>query len=196
MILANWWCENRDRPALLRMHRGRGIELLRRHRLTNIGVQATQSLRRDSRQIQQSDRPHPHHSAQDAAATPSPCRGDHFASQARDAARTFEAAREIEILANWHIGKTAQRFEGFAAHEDRLVPGGGAAEAGSDANQTRRSERTADDRHRGEGRSGRQSPMDPRARSRYRAQTSEAQSCRRATNANASPDARAAPAFI
>ena len=128
---------NRDRLALLRMHRRRGFELLRRARLKSphVGIHAREAHRRDSHQIEQANRPHPQHGAHDAALAPSPCGGRDLAAQACDATGAFEAAREIEILANRHIGKAAERFEDFFPHEDRLISRAGAADARAKADQ-------------------------------------------------------------
>ncbi len=58
-----------------------------------------------------------------------------LAAQACDAAGAFHPAREIEVLANRHIGKSAESLEGMLPYENRLISRTGAADARTKADQ-------------------------------------------------------------
>src|SRR5579872_3744108 len=102
---------------------------------SDVGIHAREAGRRKSGQIEQANRPHPDHRAYDPARAPSPRGRRDLAAQTCDASYPLHTPREIEVLANRHVRKAAERVEDFFPDKNRLIARAGAADARAEANQ-------------------------------------------------------------
>ena len=85
--------------------------------------------------VQEAKGPHQQNCAQRALLLPTTKGGHHGIRQGYDRPGSFQPLRELDIFHERDIGEASDALEDVAPHEDGLVAGGNAAEAGSHIHQ-------------------------------------------------------------